>query len=430
MNYREAKSHFVDSLERMETLESESEWEEFFEQQLALLSEHPKTYGRFAIIHCHSWIVSRSIKDEEKFDDAEVIQRVCTIAKRIFALDEMKAELTVWFCLHLFIIRDKEAFKNWWLQSYEDKLPGFTHEVYLLGMIIEKYFDHVTWASAFEFLEPCLDHKSDLVRAVAAKALSEIFKEDLDDKPPLLVLLDNLKTRELERPGIVGPFWESLNDWFEYNYREKHKITFDQLEWLLQIMENRAGEEPIHLNYKGVGELVCLLAGNDLNVLRRLLKLKAYSYCYDLSFDYSNFSQEFKELLIEMGNIDDDEMQLASACLLAYEYNYVHPYCESIGTVRRFDKEEVSIIMIYGKIVRRVAAAVHPKSGKLSDSGAWKWINNLLPPDDRQGDWEPDVEDDTITFGGEDRTVVLYGNVRDKIWDRVIIKTPTRDVEV
>ncbi|MBX9723864.1 MAG: hypothetical protein K2X81_20825 [Candidatus Obscuribacterales bacterium] len=59
---------------------------------------------------------------------------------------------------------------------------------------------------------------------------------------------------------------------------------------------------------------------------------------------------------------------------------------------------------------------------------AWKWINNLLPPDDRDLEWKPEIEDDTIAYGGEDRTVVLYGNVHDKLWDKVVIKTPTRNV--
>lgn len=430
MNRSEAKSHFVDSLQRMKTLQSDQEWEEFFDHQLDLLTGHPERYGEFAIIHCYNWILTRGVKDNDKFDDVIMLQKTSAIAERIFALSEVKASLTVWFFFHLFILRQSEILKNWWLESYENKAPGMTHEVYLIGVISQRYFDYDSWSSAFDFLEPYLDHKSDFVRSATAAALAHIFKKNLDDRPSLSVLLDNIKTRELERPGLAGPFWHLLNDWFEYEYREKYRSVFDQVEWLLQIMENRRGKEPIFSTFRSVDDLVCKLAQNDISVLRRLLRLGAYLQCYDLAFEQSEFSEEFKELLIDMGNTDDRGMHVVASCLLAFEYNYVHPHCQSLGVVKRFDQDDVSIIVIYGERVPLLSAAIHPQQGKLSDSIAWKWINNLLPPDDRQGDWEPEIEDDTITYGGEDRTVVLYGNVHDKLWDKVVIKEPTRNVVI
>ncbi len=430
MNNREAGLLFADQMDFFEESHSDLEWDAFFYETLVKLEEHPETFGKFAVILCQQWIFKRCLNDEGNFDDVLLMAKLTMLAKSIFSLGASTPMMTANFFRTFFVFDRDDLLRPWWEQSYADKMPGFTHEAYLIGVLEHRYFHHDTWTSAFEFLEPHLDHKSDFVRASAAGALGHLCKDGLEGMPPLLELFDDIKARELKRPGVAGPFWFKLQNWLESDEESELEVDLDPLEWLLEILENRVGEEPEHPGYNDVEYLAYTLAGDDVDAIRRLFKLGAYNRVYDLAFEFSQFSDEFKDLLIEMGNSDDYHMQTTASCLLAYEYKYLHPNCERLGRIQEFDLEDATIIMIYGKKVPLLAAAIHPKQGILTDSIAWKWINNLLPPDDRQGDWEPEIEDDTIIYGGEDRTVVLYGNVHDKLWDKVVIKTPTRNVVI
>lgn len=430
MNNREAGLLFADQMDFFEESHSDLEWDAFFYDTLVKLTEHPETFGKFAVILCQQWIFKRCLNDEGNFDDVLLMEKLTMLAKSIFGLGASTPLMTAIFFRTFFIFGRDDLLRSWWEQSYEDKMPGFTHEAYLIGVIEQKYFDHDTWTSAFEYLAPHLDHKSDFVRASAAGALGYLCKDGLEGMPPLLEIFDDIKARELKRPGVAGPFWFMLQHWLESDEELKLEIDLDPLQWLLEILENRVGDEPEHPGYNDVEYLAYTLAGDNVDALRRLFRLGAYSRAYDIAFEFSDFSDEFKDLLIEMGNSDDYLMQLAGGCLLSYEYNFLHPNCERLGLVKRYDRDDVSIIMIYGKKVALLAAAIHPKNGQLTDSMAWKWINNLLPPDDRDSEWKPEIEDDTITYGGDDRTVVLYGNIHDKLWDKVVIKTPTRNVVI
>ena len=67
----------------------------------------------------------------------------------------------------------------------------------------------------------------------------------------------------------------------------------------------------------------------------------------------------------------------------------------------------------------------------MSDDVAWKWIDKLVPvasrPPMEDNDWPfktPQVEPDSARYVYGAFIFILYGNSKDKIWDRVWVKWP------
>ncbi len=65
------------------------------------------------------------------------------------------------------------------------------------------------WESAGESLTGLLDHQDDMVRAYAARALGRRYLLDADEPTPLREMVATLTAKEIERPGIAGPFFSN-----------------------------------------------------------------------------------------------------------------------------------------------------------------------------------------------------------------------------
>jgi hypothetical protein len=85
-----------------------------------------------------------------------------------------------------------------------------------------------------------LDHADDYVRACAARVLSGLDGSAVH--PPTMFAL--VKSKELMRPGIAGPYWS------EWSLFAEH-APVDAAEWMMEILEKRIAPEP-PLPFSGV----------------------------------------------------------------------------------------------------------------------------------------------------------------------------------
>jgi hypothetical protein len=127
-----------------------------------------------------------------------------------------------------------------------------------------------TWQESGSTLLSFLDHSDLTIRACAAYQIARFYSKDYFEKkrlrgwkrnesldqqgqqsacgiPPLVEMLELIRVKELQRPGVAGAFWD-----------EVPKQEFDAREWLLDILERLPNPEPY------IAYFPCNLAFNAL----------------------------------------------------------------------------------------------------------------------------------------------------------------------
>lgn len=86
-----------------------------------------------------------------------------------------------------------------------------------------------------------LDHKSDYVRGCAARQLGAFSQADTI--PSTNALFDLIGAKEIQRPGIAGPFWP-------YSFDDS-KLIKSAL-WMLDLLERRHGSAPLNMPFNDI----------------------------------------------------------------------------------------------------------------------------------------------------------------------------------
>jgi hypothetical protein len=109
----------------------------------------------------------------------------------------------------------------------------------------------VAWTEAQPRLLPLLDHEHFMLRAGAAKSIGTFYPADIADYPPglppLIAMLDLIGGKEIERPGVLGPFIDGYDGDCHgiHSLEEGEEVSaagFDVAGWLLDILA-RSGSE-------------------------------------------------------------------------------------------------------------------------------------------------------------------------------------------
>jgi hypothetical protein len=87
-----------------------------------------------------------------------------------------------------------------------------------------------------------LDHPSEYVRACAARRLGDACYDELVD-PTDAELLAIISAKELERPGVAGPFWS-----FDSSNPDPEHVAL----WMLDLLERRHGEAPHDMAFNDI----------------------------------------------------------------------------------------------------------------------------------------------------------------------------------
>lgn len=170
---------------------------------------------------------------------------------------------------------------------------------------------------------PILDHPSDYVRACAAHILpgtlmGEGWNYELGWFDPTIVA--ELTAKEIERPGIAGPFYSSCG-FMSLNY---DGLGFDPLDWMLDIIERRKSSEPADLPFKGIDSMAYRSAATRPESVRRLMAAGRIDLASMAATEFRDKLPAMVPVLLELGDHVDASIASAAQIHLAHYHGKLH----------------------------------------------------------------------------------------------------------
>ena len=307
------------------------------------------------------------------------------------------------FCSSLkFLVKDlsyRSLVLQWLeeLAASEDRFAP-TQDVILAAQIFIGAYDS-SWEEVGRFLIELLDHADLNVRACAAYQIGKFFSKATHSKnevwewvcdnnkyerdkqtvvgfPSLEIIMQLIRNKEIERPGVAGAFWDVIP-----------KKNINAKKWLLDILENSPEPEP-YIPY-----FVCDLAfdaherfSQDADAIRCLIDMGRVYIAIAAATDQPCKIPALESLLVEMGNdYDDPEIIRLASWHLAYHYHYLHPRGAERGYVELVDNlSEIDLFLLFSDSFRLeslYAVVIYPKvtEQKFNREIAQSWVGRIFP---------------------------------------------------
>ncbi len=156
-----------------------------------------------------------------------------------------------------------------------------------------------------EALVQCLDHHDTMVRAYAARALGDRYSDtSAEPSPSLPEFVSFLTAKEIERPGIAGPFF---SNWFDFDiasFEERAEIKVD--DWLLTLLKERKHPEPNTLPCSnGIDFFAHEIFGGRPDLVRKLIDLGHLALALEAAMEEERHIGKMAGLLAEIADRDD-----------------------------------------------------------------------------------------------------------------------------
>lgn len=270
-----------------------------------------------------------------------------------------------------------------WVDSFQpppDAKSEWDDEALIIRMELGAFGDDRETASSL--LTGLLDHASLKVRACAAAALGHLTTGKAIGHATLGEILQNIHDREIERPGLAGPFYGVMCDHLEElpgNGRAAIKA------WMLSILENRKLPEPPlpWFHFIGIDFHAHELFADDPEGVRELMRIGRTDIAALAASDKNEVIEDMEDVLVKLGNSDDAEVCRLASWHLAYNYRILHPRGRERGFVSgmRLSGGEYLFLNGYPDSPRYPYAAVlYPLAGRsFTTDEARQWIARLLP---------------------------------------------------
>ncbi len=330
---------------------SSEEWDGIFDTFIDLLEEEDPWIRRNAIAK-----LIRAIEMEESqvsncqdYQPKPTDERMRSIFDGIATQTLTRQDIFERFCYEFQYLAQDQPYNHLvleWLKQLAgmEDLKYPTKEEILAAQIFFGAYNY-SWEESGYFLLEMLDNFDLNLRACAAHQIGSFCrknfyeKDDLwewDDEeayqrdkesvigmPPIEDIIELIRSKEIERPGVAGSFWHVMP-----------KESFDAKEWLLDILANSPHPEP-YIPY-----FPCNLAfdaherfSHDSDAIRRLINMGRIDIAIAAATDESRKIPALEPLLIEMGNYEDSEIIRLASWHLAYYYHHLHPRGAELGYV-------------------------------------------------------------------------------------------------
>ncbi|MDC0831877.1 hypothetical protein AY599_02245 [Leptolyngbya valderiana BDU 20041] len=333
------------------------------------------------------------------------------IFQAITEASQNKPEIFDRFCSRFQFLGRDEPFRQLvleWLdrlESSEDCKTPTPENIYATQIFFGIY--DLPWSTVGETLLELLDRDHLNIRACAAHQIAKFYSNFLklengyryfSDReknkynsdffsglPPFEEMMETMRRKEIERPGIAGAFW-SIISWIDRDLEDYISNRLDPNKWLLDILENSPEPEP-YLPY-----FPCNLAfdaherfSDNANAIRRLINMGRLELALFAATDRNYKIPEIQPLLVELGSANESEVVRLASWHLAYYYHYLHPegakqgYVELIG-----DLPDIDLFLLFPKREEPespYAAIIYNKNIEepLSQSLAKQWIDRIFP---------------------------------------------------
>jgi len=378
-------------------LHSAQEWDEIFALfGEAIGSEQPQV-RETAIERAATAIGAEGAQAYRQggFTPKPLRQRLAPLLEAVVAQEGQTVGCVESFCHYVALnLLDEEPYRSLmlqWLDALADA-QSISETTFLSCKTRLKGFGD-TWEAARKILLLHLDHDELVIRAAAAQQLGRLYVDD-DPSQSLAEMMSLIKQKEIERPGVAGPFFGAV--YFEFDFiQEQYNSSIDPVEWTLDILAHRQGDEPDFKYFNGLDFYAHELCGGQAGLIRRLLDLGKTDIAIEAATEWRDRIEEVEPILMELGHHPDPEIAGRAAWHLAYHYHCLHPRGAELGVVELIsDLTQVDIFLNYMPKSGEYpySAVIYPKndSDLLSDESAWQWVNTVIPPHIR-GELAPNV---------------------------------------
>ncbi|NEQ46657.1 MAG: hypothetical protein F6K00_25160 [Leptolyngbya sp. SIOISBB] len=377
------------------------EWDRIFEILIGLLDHKERQIWDRAInqlIHA----LEMEASQHSNYDDYKprpTHERLKSIFEAITAQTLEKPEIFAIFCSRFKFLAEKSP-NNYLILEWLDELTAVedrqapTQEEIVAAKIFLGAYDS-TWQEVGTTLLELLDHADTNIRACAAyqigkfcsKAISsreDVWEWRCDDKkyvqdkqavvgmPPLEAMMQLIRGKELERPGVAGAFWGVIP-----------KKGIDAKEWLLDVLEHSQEPEP-YIPY-----FPCDLAfdaherfSRDADAVRRLIDMGRAGLALGTATDEPCKVATLEPVLIELGHYDDAEITRIASWQLAYYYHYLHPCGEKLKYVELLKLSEIDLFLLFRQeheLEPPYAVVIYSGTNqKLSRALAQSWVDKIF----------------------------------------------------
>jgi hypothetical protein len=259
-----------------------------------------------------------------------------------------------------------------------------------------------------------------------------------NNMPALAEAMQQVKNREVVRPGFAGAFLGQLllNTDAHGEISESGVAIQD---WILEIIAKRVSDEPDVQFYNSIDFHAYEILSANPEAVRKLMDFGAESVAAMAATEERRPIAGMQKHLEELACSSDNFISRVCSWHLAYNYRFLHPEGLRRRYVQLEEREDVEIFLVFAPEEhedRPYAATIYPRGSSLSDEVAWKWIDRLIPPelrppmeDNDRHFRTPQIEPDCARYSYGAYIMNLHGDSEKKRWDRVWVKWPLRSTK-
>ena len=295
-----------------------------------------------------------------------------------------------------------------WIASFEED-PGLAlaaRIAYLYGRTPLGAEEEAAWESLLGYL----DHGDDRVRAYAARSLGARYCGNAAElAPPLRDVVAMLTAKEIERPGIAGPFFSNwYGDFSGDEFTEHAGVEVE--EWFCTILAQRKHPEPETLPCSnGIDFFAHEVFGGWADFVRKLLDMGHEELALQAATEIDERIEDMEPLLLELADRADAEVCRLASWQLASHYRRLSEAGERRGFVTRrtLGEGDLFVNLSPGPDGGRYAysAMIYPGIGEtFADAEAVALLETVLPAN---------LRDEMLPYGipgdGDKPGLYVYG---------------------
>jgi hypothetical protein len=271
-----------------------------------------------------------------------------------------------------------------------------------------------------------LDDESDYVRACAAKRLGDWCDETTT--PTATALFDLVGAKDIQRPGVAGPFWSG----HEY----KHCGNPNQSEWMLDILAKRRTSEPANLPFNGIDFHLHELCDSSPDSVELMLRLGHKALALETALEQLAVVSGMQPILVRFGDDSDESVSVRAVRQLAMYYGVLHTRAAEFHVTRSLDWDTRAIAF---KLKEgddphsRVFNVLYPcEESSFTNDDAWSLIDRIVDPTRRgallphplasDGMPAPYRLGSQLLFRFDRARIELQGDPDAKLWKRLEIR--------
>lgn len=272
-----------------------------------------------------------------------------------------------------------EILVPWLNRLRERRLPEVADDRIVAALLL---IGGLEWPDRGE-LPALFDHHSNHVRSCAANRFGRqglAYGENDDVMDPAII--DKLTAKELERPGLAGPFWSGCGFFGDHD-----GFGRDPVAWMLDIIERRSGPEPGDMDFNGIDFHIHELAAGNPEAIGRLVRAGRAELALMTATEIRDAVPAVAPVLRELAGWPDPHIAWGAQAHLARYYGEAYPAAppERLRHLPAWRPGVDAFVIRYGDALRWSDLAVFFPSGRdaFDRDEASSIIDAAMPPDMR-----------------------------------------------